>query len=105
MNPIDIKALAADADRIIGGLPNHTTRGPILVTRDGQPEAVIIRHQAYAPRLHHFDFIVPGRMTCLLCLGTDTPWDAPVGDHLGEAVDRANRHWRDVHQPRRGDRP
>lgn len=104
MNPIDIKWFAANADDLIAGLESHRTRGPILVTRDGEPEAVIIRHRAWAPRLHHFEFTGQGRMACLLCFGTDAPWSAPVGDHLGIAVERANAHWREKHMPKRGAR-
>jgi hypothetical protein len=100
VNPMDISELAADADNIIGGLPSHRTRGPIMVTRNGEPEAYIIRAQAWAPKLHHFDFN-QGRIICTLCYGTEGKWGAPTGDHLGEALERANKHWRDTHQEKR----
>lgn len=97
MNPIDIGDLAADCDRIIGGLPDHTTRGPIQVTRNGVPEAIIIRAQAYAPRLHHFDINEQGRLCCLLCPPGIRDFGRPL-QHLGEAVEWANEHWRDHHR-------
>lgn len=100
MNPMDIAELAADADNIIGGLTTGHTRGPIMVTRNGEPEAYIIRAQAWAPKLHHFDFH-QGSILCTPCYGTDHPWDTPTGDHLGEALERANKHWRDTHQEKR----
>jgi hypothetical protein len=103
VNPIDINDLAADADAIISGLPDHRTRGPILVTRDGQPEAVIIRYSAYAPRLHHFDY-AGSRVVCVPCSGTDRPWDAPQGEHVGETVERCNKHWRETHMQKSGAR-
>lgn len=98
MNPIDIKDLAADADRIIGGLPDHSTRGPVLVTRDGEPEAVIIRHRAYAPRLHDFE-PYGGGVVCRHC----SPVSRVLCDvtSLGSMVEAANRHWREAHRGQR----
>lgn len=98
MNPIDIRGLALNLSDIIGGLDSHRTRGPLLVTRDGQPEAVIIRHKAYAPRLH--DFAVDrGGIRCHHC----DPAERILCDtsSLGIAVEAANRHWREQHQTRR----
>lgn len=97
MNPIDINDLAADCDRIIGGLPDHTTRGPIQVTRNGEPEAIIIRYQAYAPRLHDFSFD-PGGIHCHHC----EPAARILCDSssLGVAIEAANRHWRETHRKR-----
>lgn len=95
MNPIDIRELAADCDRLIGGLPDHTTRGPLLVTRDGEPEAVIIRHAAYAPRLHDFA-IVQGGILCWRCPMPETIHCDTSS--LGVVLDAANLHWRETHR-------
>lgn len=95
MNPIDIRDLALNVGSIIGGLDDHTTRGPLLVTRDGVPEAVIIRHKAYAPRLH--DFAVDlGGIWCRHC----APAERITCDttSLGVAVEAANQHWREQHR-------
>ncbi|MFD7416825.1 hypothetical protein [Kitasatospora purpeofusca] len=100
MNPIDIRDLALDLDHLLAGLDSHQTRGPLLVTRDGEPEAVIIRHQAYAPRLHHFDITPQNRLRCLLCPPGSGEFGAPL-QHLGEAVSWANAHWRETHRPPR----
>lgn len=97
MNTMDIGVLAADCDKIIGGLPDHTTRGPIYVTRDGEPEAVIIRHKAYAPRLHHFDITTQNKLRCLLCPPGTGDFGRPL-QHLGEAIEWANEHWRENHR-------
>lgn len=107
MNPIDIKDLAADAGRIIGGLPDHTIRGPILVTRDGEPEAVIIRHSAYAPRLDTFYVADTGdgddrvNLVCSDCPAEDavvTSWASLDCRGLGSVMDAANAHWRETHR-------
>lgn len=97
MNPIDIRDLASNLDELLAGLDSHKTRGPLLVTRDGQPEAVIIRHKAYAPRLHHFDITPQNRLHCLLCPPETAMFGRPL-QHLGEAVEWANEHWRTNHR-------
>jgi hypothetical protein len=98
MNPIDIRDLALNLSDTIAGLDSHRTRGPLLVTRDGQPEAVIIRHQAYAPRLHDFS-VGQGGIRCHHC----SPSEHIICDtsSLSIAVEAANRHWREQHQTRR----
>ncbi|MFB7672900.1 hypothetical protein ACFC26_15980 [Kitasatospora purpeofusca] len=97
MNPIDIHDLARDLDHLLAGLDSHQTRGPLLVTRDGEPEAVIIRHKAYAPRLHHFDITPQNELRCLLCPPATGTFGPPL-QHLGEAVTWANAHWRETHR-------
>ncbi len=108
MNPIDIRDLAAKLadlrDNIASlGLDSHLTRGPLLVTRDGQPEAVIIRHKAYAPRLHHFGTDHGG----IVCNHCEPPTRIPCDtSSLAVAIEAANRHWHDTHrQPRTQDQP
>jgi hypothetical protein len=96
MNPIDIRDLALNLSDLLAGLDSHRTRGPLLVTRDGEPEAVIIRHRAYAPRLHHFDITPDNRLLCLLCPPESGAFGRPL-QHLGEAIEWANAHWRDTH--------
>lgn len=98
MKPIDVHELALNLSDIIGGLDSHSTRGPLLVTRDGQPEAIIIRHRSYAPRLHDFA-VVPGGIVCRHCnpptrIGCDVT-------SLGCVNEAANGHWRDTHQERK----
>jgi hypothetical protein len=94
VNPVDIRELALNLNDLIAGLADHRTRGPLLVTRDGEPEAVIIRHRVYAPRLHHFDITPQGR---LLCPPETGAFGAPL-QHLGEAIEWANTHWRENHR-------
>jgi hypothetical protein len=96
VNPIDIRDLASNLDSLIGGLDDHTTRGPLLVTRDGEPEAVIIRHKAYAPRLHHFEVLPNGKIACGICPNMTILVERP--NHLGAAVEAANAHWREQHR-------
>ena len=99
MKPIDVHELALNLSDIIGGLDSHRTRGPLLVTRDGQPEAVIIRNEAYAPRLHDFAF-VGGGILCHRCPdGPFGPGRIPCDtSSLGVALKAANQHWRDTHR-------
>jgi hypothetical protein len=92
---MDITEFAARADEIIGGLPSHRTRGPVYVSRDGAPEAVVIRASAYAPRLHDFQ-PYSGGIVCHRCGGSgrivcDT-------SSLGVMVEAANRHWNEAHR-------
>jgi hypothetical protein len=97
MNPIDIRDLALSLSDLLAGLDSHLTRGPLLVTRDDEPEAVIIRHRAYAPRLHHFDITPDNRLLCLLCPPETGTFGRPL-QHLGEAIEWANAHWCDTHR-------
>lgn len=100
MNPIDINDLAADAANIIGGLLDHTTRGPLLVEQNGEPIAVVIRHAAWAPRLHNFSFELGRRsIACHQC----TPAAEILTDvtSLENALQAANQHWRETHRSAR----
>ncbi|MFJ5070207.1 hypothetical protein ACIQC7_27740 [Kitasatospora sp. NPDC088556] len=96
MNPIDIRDLALNLNDLIAGLDSHRTRGPLLVTRNGEPEAVIIRHKAYAPRLHHFTQTTGGDLVCRLC--SPAKVIVSCAADLGAAVEAANTHWRETHR-------
>ncbi|MFH8380674.1 hypothetical protein ACH4E7_06990 [Kitasatospora sp. NPDC018058] len=96
MNPIDIRDLALNLDDLIAGLDSHRTRDPLLVTRDGTPEAVIIRYRAYAPRLHHFTQTTGGDLICRLCEPVKVVVSCAAD--LGVATEAANAHWRDTHR-------
>lgn len=100
MNRVDIKYFRLNADEIIRDLGDRRISGPLYVHRDGEPEAVIIRAKAWAPKLHDFGFArenggIAG-ITCNLCP------DSPVIDgwleSLGNAIESANKHWRDTHR-------
>jgi hypothetical protein len=91
---MDITEFAARADEIIGGLPSHRTRGPVYVSRDGVPEAVVIRASAYAPRLHDFG-PYGGGIICHRCGDYRITCDA---SSLGVMVEAANRHWSEAHR-------
>ena len=96
MNPIDIRDFALNVSDTISRLAAWTLRGPLLITRDGQPEAVIIRHQAWAPKLQDFDITRDGDVRCKLCPVPDIIVAGPTG--LGAALDAANRHWNAIHR-------
>jgi hypothetical protein len=91
---MDITEFAARADEIIGGLPSHRTRGPVYVTRDDVAEAVVIRAEAYAPRLHDFE-PCGGGITCHRCGDYRVLCDT---SSLGSMVQAANRHWNEAHR-------
>lgn len=98
MNPIDIQELAANLTDTIDGLDTHRIRGPLLVTRDAQPIAVIIRAEVYAPRLHDFATERGG----IVCHHCDTPQHITCDTtSLGIMHTAANKHWRDTHQKRK----
>lgn len=100
MNRMDIDAFATNANEIIGGLPSHRTRGPVCVTRAGVPEAVVIRAEAYAPRLHDFEPYGGG----VICHRCDPPALIPAdATSLDVIVRAANKHWHETH--RKDDRP
>lgn len=107
MNPIDIRDLALNLDELLGTTGPGRPRFPLLVTRDGQPEAVIIRHQAYAPRLDDFYVADTGdgddhvNLVCSLCPADQavvTTWHSTDDRGLGSITNTANQHWRDTHR-------
>ena len=93
MRNIDIRDLALHTDETVRRL--HRTAGaPLLIADGGEPLAVMIRHQVYAPRLADFEIRHDGDIKCSLC-GTVVFLDAY---NLGSAHQAANEHWRDTHQ-------
>jgi len=107
MNPIDIRDLALNLSDLIAGLDSYRTRGPLLVTRDGEPEAVIIRYKAYAPKLDSFYVADTGdgddkvNLVCSLCPADDAvvaTWRSIDCHGLGSITTLANTHWRENHR-------
>lgn len=94
MRNIDIRDLALHADETVRRL--HRTAGaPLLIADGGEPLAVMIRHQVYAPRLDDFEMRQDGDVKCTLC-GTVILTANPY--NLGAAHRAANEHWRGTHQ-------
>jgi hypothetical protein len=76
-------------------LADRTMSGPLLLV-DGDDElAVMIRAQAYAPRLDDFEVTLTGAVHCKLCDSAEVASSRLLGD----ALDAANRHWADRHRP------
>ena len=105
MNPIDINDLARDPDAFLAKL--HSRPYPMLVTRDGEPEAVIIRHTVYAPRLDEFYIADTGdgddkvNLVCSQCPADDAvvaTWLSLDCRGLGDITTTANKHWRENHR-------
>lgn len=107
MNPMEITDLAKDLDGTLSQLADRQFIGPILATRHGEPVAIIIRHEVYAPRLDNFYTADSGDgddMVNLVC--SQCPADAAVVatwhsldcQGLGKTLDAANRHWADNHR-------
>lgn len=97
MTSMDVTDLADTLYSTIGKLTRRQISGPIYVTRGGEQVAVIIRSQAYAPKLDNFGQNGDGWMTCSLC----APDGAVIGPRpldLGDAVRTANEHWSTRHQ-------
>lgn len=99
MNPIDIWDLAVNLDDLLTAEGPGRPRFPLLVTRDGDPIAVIIRHEAYAPRLQDFTQTPLGDLMCHRCEPPQAIAHYP--EDLAVAHRTANEHWRDTHQKRK----
>lgn len=100
---MDITYLASTLYSTIGKLTRRQISGPIYVTRGGEQVAVIIRSQAYAPKLDQFR-IIPGDdavyLTCKEPIGPQCECFAmhDEGTDLGTMLDTANQHWADNHR-------
>jgi hypothetical protein len=110
VNPIDIRDLALNLDGLLTADGPGRPRFPLLVTSDGDPIAVIIRHKAYAPRLDDFYVADTGdgddrvNLVCSLCAADQavvTTWRSIDDRGLGSITKTANEHWRDTHQQRK----
>ena len=96
MSTLDFHDMSATMRHMITGLADRAISGPLYVAKDGQPLAVIIRAQAYAPRLQDFDVRQDGDIQCIHCPGQAIVVANPY--NLGVAAEAANQHWNDTHR-------
>lgn len=82
-------------------LSDRSIPGPLyLHDEDGEQIAVMIRAQAWDPRLDRFVFI-DGRYRCDDCRRAGTGHALPPpGVSLAALVEAANAHWREAHRPK-----
>lgn len=84
---------------IVGTLRDLSTgklKGPLFVSEDGEPLAVIIRYKAYAPRLDRFGWNEEGWLVCNIC-PAQTVINGKTRSVLA-AVELANHHWNTHHR-------
>lgn len=82
-------------------LADRSIPGPLyLHDGDGERLAVMIRAEAWDPRLDRFVFI-DGRYRCDTCRRAGTGHALPAGVPLDVLSKAANAHWREAHQPAR----
>ena len=100
MSTLDFGDMSATMRHMITGLAERNIPGPLYVAKNGQQIAVIIRSEAYAPRLHLFAIGANNDGTpyicCDQCDGFNWTMESPR--NLGAACEAANKHWRETHR-------
>lgn len=81
---------------MVSRLADRQIPAPLMVNRDDEQIAVIVRSQAYSPRLHHFRQNEEGWLTCHACPEPTVIISRPL--NLADALDWANQHWADNHR-------
>lgn len=98
MSHIDLRDLAMNTAAVLRGLNTGATRHPLYIVDDGEPLGYVIRHQAYAPRLHLFTTNTDGWLVCGECEPAAVVGPRPT--NLADAHQTANEHYRAVHYVR-----
>ena len=96
VSTLDFWDMSATMRHMITGLAERNIPGPLYVAKNGQQIAVIIRSEAYAPKLDKFTTTRDGDILCDACSGMRFMVGEPY--NLDSTVKAANQHWNDTHR-------